>query len=86
MSEIANLTGDTDSGNTYYQKASQYLVTWQNNGISKSADPPHTLLNYNNETSWGTYRMYENTLLDEERDFLNNLRKLTYLVLYRLVV
>ncbi|CRG91786.1 putative protein YdfE [Talaromyces islandicus] len=52
MSKIANLTGNYATGANYSSIAATYLSVWQEHGITSSANPPHSTLAYNNETSY----------------------------------
>ena len=44
MAVIANLTGNTTTGANYTSIAHEYITEWQNLGIARDADPPHTTL------------------------------------------
>ena len=46
MAVIANLTGNTTTGANYTSIAHEYIADWQNLGIARDADPPHTTLAY----------------------------------------
>ena len=46
MAVIANLTGNTTTGANYTSIAHDYIADWQNLGIARDADPPHTTLSY----------------------------------------
>ena len=44
MAVIANLTGNTTTGANYTSIAHEYITEWQDLGIARDADPPHTTL------------------------------------------
>ncbi|KAI1336792.1 glutaminase A [Xylariaceae sp. FL0016] len=71
MSEISNLTGNTNDSSTYLETATSYISQWQSYGINNASDPPHTTLNYGNESSHGLlYNLYANSLLGFGADFV----------------
>ncbi|KAK6074358.1 glutaminase A [Seiridium cupressi] len=71
MSEIAKLTGNTDDEKTYGDTATSYISQWQDLGINKAADPPHTTLSYGDGDSHGLlYNLYANSLLGFGSDFV----------------
>lgn len=55
MSQIANLTGHTEDAQNYTTIAHDYITKWQDLGIAKTQTPPHTTLQYGNETTHGMY-------------------------------
>ena len=44
MAVIASLTGNTNTETNYTSIAHDYIAEWQNLGIARDADPPHTTL------------------------------------------
>ena len=54
MAVIANLTGNTANGVNYSSIAHEYIADWQNLGIARDADPPHTTLAYGMNDTHGT--------------------------------
>jgi hypothetical protein len=62
MSEIAKLTNHEDR---YGPIAADYLEKWRGYGINSAATPPHTTLNYGNDTTYSLlYNLYADRLLD----------------------
>ena len=53
MSQIANLTGNTDDATSFSDTADSYIAQWVNLTAS-GANPPHTTLNYGATDSYGT--------------------------------
>lgn len=53
MSVIANLTGHSDDAANFSSIAHDYISKWQDLGIAKDANPPHTTLSYGDNTSHG---------------------------------
>ena len=43
---IANMTANTNTATNYTSIAHDYIADWQNLGIARDADPPHTTLAY----------------------------------------
>ncbi|RYP92057.1 hypothetical protein DL770_001835 [Monosporascus sp. CRB-9-2] len=71
MSEIAELTGRAEDAASYGETARWYIAQWQDLGINKAADPPHTTLSYGNASSHGLlYNLYANSLLGFGYDFV----------------
>ncbi|KAH6652732.1 glutaminase GtaA [Truncatella angustata] len=71
MSEIAKLTGNADDEKTYGDIATSYISKWQDLGINKAANPPHTTLSYGDGNSHGLlYNLYANSLLGFGSDFV----------------
>ncbi len=59
MAQIANRTGHTADGANYTNIAHNYISQWQNLGIAKNANPPHTTLAYGmNNTHGLLYNLY----------------------------
>ena len=54
MAVIANLTGNTTTGANYTSIAHDYIAEWQNLGIARDADPPHTTLAFGMNDTHGT--------------------------------
>ena len=46
MAVIANMTGNTATGENYTSIAHNYITQWQTLGIAHDANPPHTTLAY----------------------------------------
>jgi hypothetical protein len=53
MGEISALIGDQGNATVYNNIATDYINKWQQYGIARNAQPPHTTLNYGNESSHG---------------------------------
>lgn len=53
MAVIANETGHTADAANYSSIAKDYIGKWQDLAINKDANPPHTTLNYGNQSSYG---------------------------------
>ncbi|RYP78349.1 hypothetical protein DL771_000534 [Monosporascus sp. 5C6A] len=71
MSEIADLTGHTEDAASFGDTARSYIDQWQDLGINKAADLPHTTLSYGDESSHGLlYNLYANSLLGFGYDFV----------------
>ncbi|KAI1186805.1 glutaminase GtaA [Nemania serpens] len=71
MADIANLTGHADDAANYLDTATSYISQWQDLGINKAADPPHTTLSYGDADSHGLlYNLYANSLLGFGYDFV----------------
>jgi hypothetical protein len=61
MGKIAQLTDNDDS---YTSTAQSYISQWYSLGTNSAASPPHTMLDYNDASSWGLlYNLYADTLL-----------------------
>ncbi|RYP39349.1 hypothetical protein DL767_002260 [Monosporascus sp. MG133] len=71
MSEIAELTGRAEDAARFGATARSYIDQWQDLGINKAADPPHTTLSYGDASSHGLlYNLYANSLLGFGYDFV----------------
>ncbi|RYP52667.1 hypothetical protein DL768_002223 [Monosporascus sp. mg162] len=71
MSEIAELTGRAEDAASFGETARSYIDQWQDLGINKAADPPHTTLSYGDASSHGLlYNLYANSLLGFGYDFV----------------
>ncbi|XDG04405.1 hypothetical protein ABKA04_004020 [Annulohypoxylon sp. FPYF3050] len=65
MSEISNLTGNTDDAKSYLDTATSYISQWQGFGLNTAANPPHATLSYGDSDSHGLlYNLYSNSLLN----------------------
>jgi len=53
MSEIASKTGNTDDAQNYSSIAHEYIAQWQDLAVVTSASPPHTNLDYQDNSSHG---------------------------------
>lgn len=53
MSRIADLTGHSKEKAEYTKIAHEYLDFWSIHGVNKAANPPHTVLQYDNGTTYG---------------------------------
>ncbi|KAF2431647.1 DUF1793-domain-containing protein [Tothia fuscella] len=53
MSEVSRLTRNTADAKKYHDIAHEYINKWQDLGIAKGENPPHTTLNYGYNQSWG---------------------------------
>lgn len=64
MSEISKLTGNSADEKSFGETAASYITQWQDLGINKAANPPHTTLNYGDGASHGLlYNIYGAKLL-----------------------
>lgn len=64
MSAIANLTNNQADGANFSQTATDYIARWQDLGINRDANPPHTTLNYGAADSHGLlYNIYADALV-----------------------
>ncbi|RYO85211.1 hypothetical protein DL766_009021 [Monosporascus sp. MC13-8B] len=71
MSEIADLTGNAEDAASFGNTARSYIGQWQDLGINRAADPPHTTLSYGDGSSHGLlYNLYANSLLGFCYDFV----------------
>ncbi|KAF2720917.1 DUF1793-domain-containing protein, partial [Polychaeton citri CBS 116435] len=67
MAVVANLTDHQDEASQYSSVAHDYISQWQTLGVNKAANPPHTTLNYGNQSSWGLlYNLYADALLNTQ--------------------
>jgi hypothetical protein len=65
MSQIANLTGHTDTAMNYSNIAHDYMSQWTKLGFNLEANPPHAELSYNSPDSWGLlYNLFADRELD----------------------
>jgi len=55
MAVIAESTGNTADAASYASTASSYITQWQNYAVVSSANPPHTNLDYQDDSSHGMY-------------------------------
>lgn len=53
MAVIANETGHASDAANYSGIAQDYISQWQDLGINKNANPPHTTLSYGDDDSHG---------------------------------
>ena len=53
MGKIANMTDNKADGANFTATAQDYVNRWQELGIARNADPPHTTLSYGDEKSHG---------------------------------
>lgn len=71
MADISRLAGQDEDAATYLATATSYIDQWQDLGINHAADPPHTVLSYNDPESHGLlYNLYANSLLGYGYDFV----------------
>ncbi|KAF2103682.1 DUF1793-domain-containing protein [Rhizodiscina lignyota] len=64
MAEIANITDNSADSSNYSSISKDYISKWQDLGIAKSASPPHTTLQYGNDSTHGLlYNIYGDKLL-----------------------
>ncbi|KAI0164391.1 glutaminase A [Hypoxylon sp. FL1284] len=64
MSEIAARAGEDGDATSFGDTADSYIAQWQDLGINRGADPPHTTLSYNEPDSHGLlYNLYADALL-----------------------
>jgi len=65
MAEIANLTGNTADAENFSSIAHSYIDTWQEYAINTNATPAHSVLSYNNQTTWSNlYNLYADKLVN----------------------
>lgn len=55
MSEIASKTGNSADAANYSNIAHEYIGQWQQMAVVSSADPSHTNLDYQDDSSHGEY-------------------------------
>jgi hypothetical protein len=53
MAKMSELNGQEADAKNYSSTAHSYIEQWIDLGTNKTANPPHTSLNYNNKESWG---------------------------------
>ena len=53
MSAISHLTGNTDDATNFHNIATSYISQWQGFAVIANATPPHTTLNYQDDSSHG---------------------------------
>jgi hypothetical protein len=58
MSEIASKTGNSADAANYSNIAHEYIGQWRQMAVVSSADPPHTNLDYQDDSSHGEYSRY----------------------------
>lgn len=64
MSIIAQMTGHASDSASYASTAESYISQWQDLGIARDANPPHTTLSYGDDSSHGLlYNLYADALL-----------------------
>ena len=64
MSQMARIIGETADADNYTAIAHDYITRWVDLGINKADNPPHSILNYGNETTHGLlYNLYNDRLL-----------------------
>lgn len=64
-SVIANLTGHQDESVEYGSTAQEWIQEWQQLGVNSNASPPHTVLNYGDNDSWGLlYNLWADSMLN----------------------
>jgi hypothetical protein len=64
MSKIAEIVGEEGDAQNYSTIAHDYIDKWQEIGINKSDDPPHSILTYNDVSTHGLlYNLYNDRLL-----------------------
>lgn len=64
MAQIASLTGNDGDASNYTDISKDYISKWQDYGIAKDASPPHTTLQYGNDSTHGLlYNLYGDKLL-----------------------
>ncbi|KND88319.1 hypothetical protein TOPH_06998 [Tolypocladium ophioglossoides CBS 100239] len=64
MSQIADLTGHKDQKEKYTKIAHEYLDFWSVHGINSQANPKHTVLQYDNPSTYGLlYNIYPDKVL-----------------------
>lgn len=64
MGEMGRLISNASASSYYGDIAESYLPQWATYGLNNASDPPHTVLDYNDPTSWGLlYNLYADRLL-----------------------
>ena len=63
MAQIANRTGNAADGANFTSIAHSYVSQWQTLSLAAGANPPHTTLNYGNDS---TYSLLYNLFADRE--------------------
>lgn len=64
MGEMGSLISNTSASSYYAGVAQSYLPQWVRYGTNNASNPPHTVLDYNDTTSWGLlYNLYADRLL-----------------------
>lgn len=53
MAEMSRLIGEDADAKNYSSIAHDYIEQWMELGTNKEADPPHTVLTYNNRSTHG---------------------------------
>lgn len=65
MSQMSKLIGETRDAENYTSIAHNYIMRWEELGINKAANPPHSILTYNNISTHGLlYNLYNDRLLN----------------------
>lgn len=65
MSQISKLIGRNDDAQRFTEISHDYITKWQALSINTVANPPHTMLNYGNTTTWSLlYNLYNDRLLN----------------------
>ncbi|KAF1846969.1 glutaminase GtaA [Cucurbitaria berberidis CBS 394.84] len=65
MSQMSKIIGETADADNYTTIAHDYITKWEALGINKGADPQHSVLTYNNDSTHGLlYNLYNDRLLD----------------------
>ncbi|KAF3760830.1 DUF1793-domain-containing protein [Cryphonectria parasitica EP155] len=64
MGQMGELIGNSSAKSYYGGVADDYLPQWVVYGLNNDSTLPHTMLNYNNQSSWGNlYNLYADSLL-----------------------
>lgn len=64
MSKMSGLIGETADADNYTSIAHDYITKWEEFGVNKAANPPHSILTYNNDSTHGLlYNLYNDRLL-----------------------
>lgn len=65
MSRISSLVGESADAQNFSSIATDYIAKWETLGSNPSADPPHTVLTYNNRSTHGLlYNLYNDRFVD----------------------
>jgi hypothetical protein len=65
MSQMAKIVGESGDAKNFTDIAHDYITKWQDLAISKSANPKHAMLSYNNASSHGLlYNLYADKMLN----------------------
>lgn len=65
MARMSSIVGETEHANNFSAIAHEYIGKWIGHGMNLASKPPHSMLNYNNESTHGLlYNLYNDRLLN----------------------